>query len=134
MDDFTLSDELAVRTTLARYCHRCDDGDFAGVIALFTSDGVFTYREWTARGSATLLKFFQRTQGQSDQRGKHLTVNTLVEAGDGQVVALSDYVFLRSDGSAEGSQWVPALAGRYRDELVKQDGQWLIARRDVLDS
>ncbi|ABW12147.1 conserved hypothetical protein [Parafrankia sp. EAN1pec] len=128
MRDSALLDELAVQATLAHYCHRCDDGDLAGVVALFTPDGVFSFDGRTARGSQALLEFFQSSQGRPDQRGKHLTVNTVVRP-DGDVArSVSDFVFLRA--GAEGL--VPAIVGRYHDELVRLDGEWRIARREAL--
>lgn len=129
MADFTVSDELAVRTTLARYCHRCDDGDFTGLAELFTPDGVFNYAGRTCTGRAAIVEFFQGSQARPEQRGKHLTANIAVEpAGDDRVRVASDFLFLRRDGS----RLVPAITGRYDDELVRVDGRWLFARRDAL--
>ncbi|EFC86366.1 nuclear transport factor 2 family protein [Parafrankia sp. EUN1f] len=122
-------DVLAVQSVLARYCHRCDDGDFAGLVDLFTPDGVFTYGDRTAHGRSELLAFFQGTQGRPGQRGKHLTFNLDVRPDGDTARSVSDYVFLRT--GADGP--VLRLAGRYHDELRRLDGQWRIARRDVIN-
>ncbi|MFC5754464.1 nuclear transport factor 2 family protein [Actinomadura rugatobispora] len=129
MDDFTLEDELAVRTTLARYCRTCDDGDIAGVSALFAPDGVFAVpaRNLEARGTAAITACFEESQGPPERRGKHLTLNTVLETGNGRVTAVSDFLFLRP----VGAQPVLAMAGRYDDEFVKIDGRWVFARREV---
>ncbi|CAO5242415.1 nuclear transport factor 2 family protein [Frankia sp. AgKG'84/4] len=63
MSEVEPADQFAVRATLARYCHRCDDGDFAGLVELFTADGVFVHGDQTVRGTAELLAFFEGTQG-----------------------------------------------------------------------
>ncbi|MBL7491163.1 nuclear transport factor 2 family protein [Frankia sp. AgB1.9] len=126
-----LADQFAIHMTLARYCHRCDDADFEGLVALFTADAVFTYGNRSAHGSAELLAFFRDTQSRPQQRGKHLTVNEVYEPDgdrDDRVLAASDFVFLRF---ASG-RLVPAIAGRYHDQFVRVDGEWRIARREVL--
>jgi hypothetical protein len=158
MNDFAFSDERAVRDTLALYCHRCDDGDIAGVVALFTPEGAFTFNGRTTRGSGPLYAFFRAAQGRPEQRGKHLTVNSVIEvieviegvevvegleglevadvtdgtdvadSGEGQVRVVSDFVFLLP----AKDRLVATMAGRYHDRFVKLDGRWRIARRDVV--
>jgi ketosteroid isomerase-like protein len=125
--DLALVDDLAVRATLSRYCHRCDDGDVAGVVALFTPDGVFSFRQ-DYQGSAALAEFFQSSQGRPEQRGRHLTVNTVVEPDGDGARAVSDFLFFVLGDSGP----VPAILGRYHDTLVRLDGRWRIARREVL--
>ncbi|ONH25374.1 nuclear transport factor 2 family protein [Pseudofrankia asymbiotica] len=128
MTDLAIEDQFAVRATLARYCHRCDDGDLTGVVALFTSDGVFVHGDRTARGEVELLELFQSTQGRPSQRGKHVTVNPVLESDGRDLVRVAaDFVFLRF----AGDRLVPAITGRYRDEIVRVDGAWRIARREV---
>ncbi|OHV32858.1 DUF4440 domain-containing protein [Pseudofrankia sp. EUN1h] len=123
-----IEDQFAVRATLARYCHRCDDGDLAGVVALFTADGVLVHGDRTARGTAQLLGFFQSAQSNPRQRGKHVTVNAVLEPGGGGLVrVIADFVFLRF----AGERLVPAITGRYHDEIVRADGAWRFARREV---
>jgi hypothetical protein len=126
--DLAIEDQFAVRATLARYCHRCDDGDLTGVVALFTPDGVFVHGGRTARGAAELLDFFRHTQSRPSQRGKHVTVNAVLEPGvNGLVRVVADFVFLRF----AGDRLVPAIVGRYHDEVVRVAGAWRIARREV---
>ncbi|MDT3443200.1 MULTISPECIES: nuclear transport factor 2 family protein [unclassified Pseudofrankia] len=128
MTGLAIEDQFAVRATLARYCHRCDDGDLTGVVALFTADGVLIHGDRTARGTAELLEFFQSTQSRPSQRGKHVTVNAVLEhGGRGLVRVVADFVFLRF----AGDRLVPAITGRYHDEIVRVDGAWRFARREV---
>ncbi len=122
------SDDAAIRSTLALYCHRCDDGDIAGVVDLFIPDGIFTFGRTVARGSSALAEFFHASQGRPEQRGKHLTVNSVMEPGTGVVRVVSDFLFLRLDEN----RIIPAMAGRYDDTLVRTAGRWQIARRDAV--
>jgi uncharacterized protein (TIGR02246 family) len=127
MSAFTFADEFAVRATLARYCHACDDGDLEALVDLFTPDAVFTFGKYTAQGADGLRTFFGATSGSPEQRGKHLTTNIVVTPGDGTARVASDFLFL----SFVDGVLVPGLTGRYDDELVRVDGAWLFARRDV---
>ncbi|MCK9897789.1 nuclear transport factor 2 family protein [Frankia sp. AgB32] len=128
MTEVAVQDQLAVGAVLARYCHRCDDGDFAGLVALFTADGEFAYGGQTLRGPAEMIAFFERTQGRPEQRGMHLMVNTVLEpAGADRVRSTADFVFLRYTDD----RLAPAMAGRYLDDLVQVDGAWRIARREA---
>jgi hypothetical protein len=121
-----LHDELAIRRTLAIYCHRCDDGDFAELVDQFTTDGSFAYLGEEVTGHEQLRAWFESKQP-PDRRGKHLTMNTVVDIDGDRAHAVSDFVFLRLvDGSPS-----PAVAGRYRDELHCVNGRWLIDRREV---
>lgn len=128
MDTRRVADELAIRGLLATYCHRCDDGRLADVVDLFLPDGAFVHGETSATGHAALRAFFEDRQGQPEQRGRHLTVNTVIELDAGTARALSDFVY---------AKWVDGriaitVAGRYRDELVRAaNGRWHFARRVV---
>jgi uncharacterized protein (TIGR02246 family) len=130
MDDFTIEDELDIHSALARYCHRCDDGDPDGVARLFAPDGVFAvpYRDLEARGRTAIAEFFHTNQGRPEQRGKHLTTNTVIEYENGRVTLVSDFLFLQPAGAKP----TPAMSGRYNDEFVKIDGKWLFTRRNVM--
>jgi ketosteroid isomerase-like protein len=121
-----LHDELAIRRTLAIYCHHCDDGDFAELVDQFTPDGSFAYLGEVVTGLEHLRAWFENRQP-PERRGKHLTTNTVIDVDGDRAHAVSDFVFLRLlDGSPS-----PAIAGRYRDELHCINGRWLIYRREV---
>jgi hypothetical protein len=127
MGDHVTRDELAIIRTLAEYCMRCDDGDFASLVDLFTADGALGYSESEARGRAALLAFFESSQGLPEQRGKHITANFVIDLDGDGATARSDFVFYRFvDGV-----FTPAIGGRYHDELVRDDGQWRFARREI---
>jgi hypothetical protein len=127
MADVTvLADELAIRRTLSSYCHLCDDGDFSRLVNQFTPHGALVFGDEVVTGRAELLTWFERNQP-PEFRGKHLMTNTVVEVADDRASALSDFVFLRLvDGRPR-----PAIAGRYRDDLVRTGDRWLLERRDI---
>jgi hypothetical protein len=83
-----LGDELAIRRTLAIYCHRCDDGDFAGLVDQFTPDGSFSYVGEVVSGRERLREWFESRQP-PERRGRHLTTNTVVDIDGDRAHALS---------------------------------------------
>jgi ketosteroid isomerase-like protein len=123
-----MGDELEIRRTLAEYCHLCDDGDFDGLLALFAPDAVLVHGTVQASGHAEIRAFFVERQGRPEQRGKHLTVNTVVDVDGDHAEALSDFLYLQ----LVGGDVMPGSSGRYRDDLVRLDGGWCFARRQIV--
>ncbi len=120
------TDELAVRRTLAAYCHHLDDGDFSGLAHRFTEDGSYTYGTAHVSGRDSLESWFAE-MNPPERRGKHLTMNVIVDVEGDRAVAHSDYLFVRVvDGTP-----TPLFSGRYRDELLRAGGGWLISSRVV---
>jgi hypothetical protein len=125
--DTSASEELAIRRTLACYCHYIDDGRFADLVDLFAPDGSFVLGTIAATGRGELLGLFEERQGGPEQRGRHLTLNTVIDLVGTTARARSDFVFLKLvDGRP-----TPVGAGRYHDDLVQIDGQWRFACRRV---
>jgi 3-phenylpropionate/cinnamic acid dioxygenase small subunit len=123
--DIAVADELAIRRTLAAYCQHLDDGDFSAVAHQFTPDGSITFGD---RGGATgraEIEAWYAERNPPERRGRHLTLNTIVDLEGDHATAWSDFAFL---GFVVG-ELRPLFAGRYHDEFVRAEGGWLIARR-----
>jgi hypothetical protein len=128
VDEDSLRDELGIRRTLAAYCHLCDDGAVDELVALFTPDGAVIYGEQQSCGPEAIHAFFYKRQAMPEQRGKHLTMNTVVDIEGNRARALSDFLYLKFvDGVL-----TPHVTGRYRDELARVNGQWRFVRREIL--
>jgi 3-phenylpropionate/cinnamic acid dioxygenase small subunit len=121
-----VADELAIRRTLAAYCQLCDDGDFAGLAEQFAPDGTFAIGDTVATGRTAVMAWFE-TNHPPERRGKHLTMNTILDVTGDSATVESDFVHLRV---IEGAI-TPEVAGRYLDTFVRLDGRWLILRRDA---
>jgi hypothetical protein len=117
-------DDLAIRRVLASYCQLLDDGRFDALSELFTPDGSFGYAGAAVTGRAAIEEWFTSSQPPG-RRGKHLTINVLIELEDDHASVTSDYLWVRS----VGGEISVGLAGRYRDTLTRRDGCWLIAQR-----
>ena len=136
----TDSDYEAIRQLFARYSQTLDFGDVEGFAACFAADGsLYTSspEEGLAgvhQGHDELRKFAAASLEYSAGRVRQSAVNPLIE-GDGTSARASSYGIVTRD---YGPPLVPGhvtysvlvTTGMFFDELAKQDGRWLFARRE----
>ena len=118
--------ERAIRRTLARYCQRCDDGDFDGFEELFERDATFTVMGQDHFGRDSIRAFMEAAQP-PDKRGKHLIWQSDIELDEqaGLADVVTDYVFV-------SKQLTITSAGRYHDTLRRgPDGDWRFTSREI---
>lgn len=127
MDDARMRDEWAIGRVLARYCRYLDDQRYDDVVALFAPDGVLDSMGTRAEGHAAIRAFFPEL-GQVGDRPEtmHSLSNVVVEMEGDAARAESDWVMIRRD--EHGATGI-VLAGRYRDELQRLDGEWYFSSR-----
>jgi SnoaL-like protein len=120
----------AIREILAEYCFRLDDGHFAEMAALFTENGTWD----TAFGSATgraaiaeLARDIRAKAGEQRPRGIHLVTNISIALDSASARVRSNWTVVQN--SAAGPKI--GSGGAYRDELVKEGGQWLFRYRKI---
>jgi len=122
-----MSDEEGIRRTLALYCQLCDDGRFDEWAQLYTEDAVFRVMGQVHVGPTAIKAFIAEAQPEG-RRGKHVAVNPLIEADGDTARAWTDYIWV---GPGEG-QFPVTSAGRYHDRLVRRNGAWLFAERQIV--
>ena len=121
-----MTDEQQIRRLLARWAQAYDDRDAAGWTALFAENGRFAVDrpERNHVGRAQIRQYIDTSIANSpaDRRTKHLCANpvlrfTAPDAADVDV----DFVVYSARGSAP---WAVTSVGRYRNKLVRQNGEW----------
>jgi hypothetical protein len=122
-----MTDEEAIRRLLARFIQLRDDKRFDAWSELFTDDATFTYGTVMLKGRAAIVDHVAMLLARDE--GKHLCLNSIIDVDGDRALVSSDFVKL--DPGASGRGLVIGTAGRYVDELVRMDGSWFIARRDV---
>lgn len=122
-----MQDEEAIRRTLVRYCHLCDDGRFDEFAGLFTEDATFTVMGTTHRGRDEIRGFMQAAQA-PERRGKHLISEPLIEVDGDEARCGTDYAFV----SRQGDALVVLSTGRYVDRLVREGDGWSFASREIV--
>ena len=128
-----LEDEREIRDLIIRYAQRLDLRDHKGYAALFARDGRWSGRMGDATGPEAIEAMLVEGLGPTPDNFRntmnfHLMTNLLIEVDGDTAKAESRLVyFARKDKKP-----VPMLAGRYEDELVREDGRWRFKYRRVI--
>jgi 3-phenylpropionate/cinnamic acid dioxygenase small subunit len=118
-----VTDEEAIRRTIAQYCQLCDDGCFDEWADLYTDDATFRVMGETHSGRAAVKAFIEKGQP-PERRGKHLCFNSVIDVDGDEARAVTDYVFL-------DKQRAITSVGRYHDRFVRDGGRWRFADRRI---
>jgi ketosteroid isomerase-like protein len=125
-----LEEKDAIHETIANYCFHFDGAEFDKWVDLFTDDGVFDAGAMGVQKGKDALRAFLKnirlTNGSPMM--KHCVMNEIIKVNGDEATAKSYIVVVRSKG--EGAL-VNGLAGRYEDQLVKQEDRWLFKNRKV---
>ncbi len=130
IDEAALTELLearAIEQLMIRYVDRIDANDPHGAAACFAPDGVGVY--WgDYRGRAAIAERLTGILEGFTATSHHLTNVLPVITGDRATCQSYVYAFHRRAGTNDTFHYW----GRWVDELVKLDGQWLFARREVV--
>jgi uncharacterized protein (TIGR02246 family) len=126
-----LEDQEEIRQVLVAYGEYLDARDYAGYAALFARDGAWTGGFGSASGPAAIQAMLEKNLGKAEEgfinkSSFHLMTTMVVKVSGDTATAQSRYAFLRA---SEDNKPTVALAGRYVDEFVREDGRWKIKRR-----
>lgn len=126
-----LEDQDAIRQVLVAYGEHLDARDFAGYAALFARDGIWTGGFGSAIGPAEIQAMLEKNLGKPapgfiNKSNFHLMTTMVVDVQGDTATARSRYLFYTATPEDRPQA---ALAGRYVDEFVREDGQWKIRRR-----
>jgi uncharacterized protein (TIGR02246 family) len=126
-----VEDELAIRRVLVDYSATQDAHDYAGYAALFAREGEWVNGKNVHKGREAILKMLVDLYGAPppgyvNSESYHISSNAQIDLhGDRATVRSRHLLVMRGPGGAP----VPALAGRYEDEFIREDGKWKILRR-----
>ena len=126
-----LEDEKEVKRVLVEYGEFLDARDYASYAALFAKDGVWTGGFGTFSGPAAIEAMLEENMGTHpddyiNKENFHLNTTMVVDVDGNTARARSRYLFVTA---SPDNRPVVTLAGRYEDELVREDGEWKILTR-----
>jgi uncharacterized protein (TIGR02246 family) len=126
-----LQDEKEIREVIIRYGEYLDARDFAGYASLFASDGVWTGGFGSATGPAAIQAMLEKNiakpePGFVNKSNFHLMTTAVIDVDGDTAKARSRYMFVTASPE---NRPTPALAGRYVDEFVRENGAWKIKKR-----
>lgn len=137
------NDHAAIRNLMARYVWALDGKDAESYARVFAPDAVLIYGGGEARGRETMRQMVEdlrtrelaaRAESSSElrpARPRHFMTNLVIEV-NGDRATVKDYWLHLYNNNAERSPFVTSY-GHAENELVRMDGEWLIARRAIFN-
>jgi len=122
-----LEEKDAIRELLHRYCFCMDEGRFAELAALFTTDGEWIAPYRTARGPAEIEAWLTQSVPAQPRR-MHYVMNSIIECDGAQATARSNYLVM-VDGT---NGPLPSVCGTYDDVLLRRPDGWRFQRRRLI--
>jgi 3-phenylpropionate/cinnamic acid dioxygenase small subunit len=120
-----------IRQLLLEYARCLDAGDYRGYAALFTEDGELHAQLGEAKGRAAIQALLDKRLDTGDaprRTAVHFVGSPTINV-DGET-ATSEVVWTYVTNDADGYPVMFQL-GRYRDELVLEEGRWRFKRRTI---
>src|SRR6185436_16647465 len=120
-------DKEEIQRLLLDYGRHLDARDFRAYSLLFAKDGVWQGGFGTVAGPAQIQAFMEKAMGTAPNtaRNYHLLSNFVITVDGDTATAWSRWAFVvPGERGAAISQ-----AGRYDDQLVREDGHWRFKRR-----
>ena len=118
-------DKAEIEALLLDYGRHLDNRDFAGYASLFARDGEWIGGFGTVKAAA-IKAFMEKAMGtQNTAKNYHLLSNFVITVNGDTATAWSRWAFV-----VPGQQGAAiAQAGRYDDELVRENGKWKFKKR-----
>lgn len=127
-----VEDELAIRRVIVDYSATQDARNFEAYTALFAKEGEWVNGDTVHRGPQAILQMLVELYGEPDagfenNESYHITSNPQIDVQGDRAIAHSRHLLIMRGPQGEPT---PMLAGRYKDEFIREDGQWKILRRE----
>lgn len=129
----------AIENLLARYTHGIDYRDPDGFASVFTEDGVLNHGRGITQGREALREFIRGEAAADRDRAaaagkshlappRHVISNIMIDLHGDRADVRAYWVYYTTD---EDGQPRVSMYGNCRNEVEKQNGEWLIKRRIV---
>ena len=126
-----VEDELAIRRVLVDYSAFQDARDYGGYAGLFSRDGEWVNGRTVHKGREAIQKMLLDLYGAPppgfvNSESYHISSNAQIDLDGDRATVRSRHLLVMRGPNGEP---VPALAGRYEDQFIREDGKWRILRR-----
>ena len=122
-----LEDIQEIQVLLLNYGRYLDAHDFAAYSQLFAKDGEWTGGFGSVKGPAAIQAFMEKNiPGQNTGHTYHLLSNFIIDVHGDTATAWSRWTYITPNADKRPA---PAQAGRYDDQLVRENGHWKFRRR-----
>ena len=134
-------DRAEIEDLMSRYLFAIDYDDWDAYVATFAEDGVLEFASGTSTGRPaireTVSKFaegigrFYHTEDGKPAKLRHVILQKVIRVEGNRAWARSLWLEMANHGPQDTMKM--GTYGIYEDELKKVDGQWLFAKRRVLN-
>lgn len=129
----TTEDHKAIERLLLEYGRTLDNRDFAAYSQLFATNGEWKGALGTFKSPAAIQaameKIFADAAGDIPKGGNfHVMSNFIIDVRGDRATARSLFIFYRMQGNKPEA----AVAGRYEDLLIREQGAWRFLQRNAL--
>ena len=134
-------DRAEIEDLMSRYLFAIDYNDWDAYADTFAPDGVLEFASGTSQGRPAIKKMvakfaegigrFYHTEDGKPAKLRHVILQKAIRVKGNHAWARTQWLEMANHG--EGDQPKIGTYGIYEDEMVKLDGQWLIAKRRVLN-
>lgn len=134
-------DRAQIEDLMARYLFAIDYQDWDAYVATFAEDGILEFASGTTQGREaireTVVRFASgmarayHTEDGKLAKLRHVILQSSVRVEGDRAWARSLWLEMANHGP--GDTMKMGTYGIYEDEMVKQNGQWLFAKRNVLN-
>jgi hypothetical protein len=139
--DSYAQDRAEIEDLMARYLFAIDYSDLNAYVATFAPDGELEFASGTSKGRDAIrssvesfskrIGEFYHTEDGKPAKLRHVILQSAIRVEGDRGWARSLWVEMANDGP--GDTMKMGTFGTYEDELVRLGGQWLFARRRVLN-
>ena len=134
-------DRAQIEDLMARYLFAIDYNDWDSYVETFAPDGVLEFASGSSKGRpairemvtkfATGIGRFYHTEDGKPAKLRHVVLQTMIRVEGNRAWGRTLWLEMANHGPQDTMKM--ATYGIYEDELVKEGGQWLFARRRVLN-
>lgn len=134
-------DRAEIEDLMARYLFAIDYFDWDAYVATFAPDGELTFASGTSKGReairAAVTKFaegigkYYHTADGKPAKLRHIILQSSIRVEGNHAWARSVWLEMANHGPNDEPKI--GTYGLYEDEMVKLNGQWLFAKRNVLN-
>jgi hypothetical protein len=134
-------DRAEIEDLMARYLFAIDYNDWDSYVETFAPDGVLEFASGTSKGRdairAMVTKFaegivrFYHTEDGKPAKLRHVVLQSMIRVEGDHAWGRTLWLEMANHGPMDTMKM--GTYGIYEDEFKKVDGQWFIARRNVLN-
>lgn len=128
-----IGDQMAIERLLKEYGRTLDNRDFQAYAGLFAKDGEWKGALGTYHGPAAIQaameKIFKDAAADIPKGSNfHVMSNFIIDVQGDRATAHSTFIFYKMNKSVPEA----AVAGRYEDVLIRENGSWRFLQRNAL--